>query len=115
MHRAHEPEIDCTLDVVFDLRLGSPSYGKHCAFPLSAKLGNMVYIPKGIAHGFLATSEEAILMYKVTSVHSPSHDQGLRWDSIGFDWPEKSPILSRRDRELPPFEGYSSPFVFKGA
>lgn len=99
-------------DVLVDLRLGSPSYGKTASFNLSANKGNYVYIPKGLAHGFCATSESATLVYMVTSVYSPEHDTGILWNSIGISWPAKNPVMSDRDRGFIALADFKSPFVY---
>jgi len=99
-------------DVVVDLRLGSPSYGKAVTLNLSADKGNYVYIQKGLAHGFCAISESATLVYKVATEYSPEHDSGILWSSIGIAWPSPSPVLSKRDREFIPLSGFKSPFVY---
>jgi dTDP-4-dehydrorhamnose 3,5-epimerase len=101
------------LDAVLDLRRGSPTFGKHVLIELSAERASMVYISKGMAHGFYVPSGEAILLYRVSVVHSPEHDAGIRWDSAGIPWPTKSPLLSARDTELPKFGAFESPFEFE--
>lgn len=102
------------LDVVVDLRAGSPAYGQPFAFELSAQNGRGLYIPSGCAHGFVATTTTAGMYYKVTSVHSPQHDAGIHYDSIGFDWPIAEPIISERDQRHPRLQDFSSPFLFDG-
>jgi dTDP-4-dehydrorhamnose 3,5-epimerase len=99
-------------DVVLDLRVGSPTYGKTSTFTLGAELGNYLYVPKGLAHGFCVTSEKATLVYKVSSIHSPQHDTGILWNSANIDWPTNTPQLSDRDMSLPRFEEFVSPFVY---
>lgn len=99
-------------DVVVDLRLGSPSYGIAATFNLRADNGNFVYIPRGLAHGFCATSESATLVYKVSTVYSPEHDTGILWSSIGITWPTRTPLLSDRDRGFIPFSEFKSPYVY---
>jgi dTDP-4-dehydrorhamnose 3,5-epimerase len=99
-------------DVVLDLRLGSPSYGRTSIFRLSADQGNCIYIPRGLAHGFCATSESATLIYKVSSVHSPEHDAGVLWNSIDVDWPFDSPVISERDAGFEKLANFKSPFIF---
>lgn len=101
------------LDAVVDLRIGSPTYGQFETFELSSDKANMIYIPKGLAHGFYVLSENAIMMYKVTTVYSPEHDTGILWNSIGITWPDEKPIISKRDREFKPFKDFKSPFVYK--
>jgi dTDP-4-dehydrorhamnose 3,5-epimerase len=97
------------IDVLVDLRKGSPSFGTAAALELSASKANMVYIARGVAHGFYA-QEEALLFYKVTSVYAAPFDKGVRWDSFGFQWPSFNPILSDRDRQLPALRDFNSPF-----
>ncbi len=99
-------------DVVVDLRLGSPSYGKSVTLTLSADKGNCVYIPKGLAHGFCATSESATLIYKASTEYSPEHDTGILWSSIGIVWPSASPVLSERDRGFITLSNFKSPFIY---
>jgi dTDP-4-dehydrorhamnose 3,5-epimerase len=100
------------LDVVVDLRRGSPAYRKATAFMLSAENGRAVYIPTGCAHGFLSRTDGTGLYYKVTSVHAPENDRGIAWNSIDFDWPTHDPFLSDRDRGHPTLSNFDSPFVF---
>lgn len=102
------------LDAVGDLRVGSPTYGHYATLELDADKANMIYIPAGIAHGFYVLSETAILVYNVTSAHSPRHDIGIRWDSMGIPWPDAEPIVSARDLALVSFANFQSPFRFKG-
>lgn len=103
------------LDVVVDLRRGSPAYGRPQSFTLSAANGLGLYLPTGCAHGFVSISEASGMYYKVTSTHSPAHDVGVAWDSIGFDWPIAAPILSYRDQQHPPLASFDTPFVYHGA
>lgn len=100
------------LDAVIDLRIGSPTYGKHALFELSAEKANMIYIPSGLAHGFYSLSDKAVIMYKVTATYSPAHDAGILWDSAGIPWPDRSPIISKRDNEFTSLEKFVSPFTF---
>ncbi|HEY0129935.1 MAG TPA: dTDP-4-dehydrorhamnose 3,5-epimerase family protein, partial [Allosphingosinicella sp.] len=100
------------LDVVVDLRAGSPTFGEHRAFTLTPEAGAGLYIPEGLAHGFLGLSAESLMYYKVTSVHAPDADRGIAWDSFGFDWPVDAPLLSDRDRGHPPLAEFHSPFRF---
>ena len=98
------------LDVALDLRAGSPTYG-HCAgLELSMEQANGLYIPEGFAHGFLALENDSTLHYKVSSMHAPEHDQGLRWDGFGFNWPVADPILSPRDAAFGTLANFQTPF-----
>lgn len=109
----HEKVIYCTLgrvlDVVLDLRLNSATFKQTFSVELSAKGGETLYIPKGCAHGFWAL-EDSILVYKVGTPYSPEHDTGIHWDSFGFNWPGKQPILSNRDSMHTRLENFRSPF-----
>lgn len=97
-------------DAVLDLRKNSPTYGKYAAFEISAAKGNMLYVPKGLAHGFYALSDGAVMMYKVSTVYSPMHDSGILWNSVGIPWPTDRPIISRRDSLFEPFSAIASIF-----
>ncbi len=98
--------------MVVDLRVGSRTYGKFASFILSAETANMIYIPRGLAHGFYTLSNNAIMLYKVTSVYSPQNDTGIRWDSAGIDWPNDNPIVSERDDQFGGLTEFQSPFRF---
>ncbi len=100
------------LDVIIDLRLGSPTYLKVVHSILNGKNPEVIFLPPGIAHGFLSLKQNSIMMYKVTTSHSPEHDYGVRWDSINFSWPINNPIISYRDSQLPRLSEFVTPFVF---
>ena len=110
----HEKLVYCiqgqVLDVVVDLRMGSPTHGRHIAVKLDAARGQGLMIPKGMAHGFLALTENVMMAYKVTTVYTPENDAGIRWDSFGFDWGVDKPILSIRDCAHPKLSEFDSPF-----
>lgn len=110
----HEKLVYCmqgrVLDVVVDLRTGSSTYGHHVALELDAIHGHGLMIPKGMAHGFLALTENVLMAYKVTTIYAPSNDAGIRWDSFGLDWGMDQPIVSARDRTHPAFADFASPF-----
>jgi dTDP-4-dehydrorhamnose 3,5-epimerase len=99
-------------DIALDLRVGSPTYGQHEAYDLSAEYNNAAYLPRGMAHGFFVRSAPAVVVYEVTSEHSPQHDTGIRWDSFGAAWPQSAPLISVRDEGLIPFAQFESPFRF---
>lgn len=103
------------LDVVVDLRRGSPRYGGHLSVTLSGDNGCGLYVPTGCAHGFASMRDRSVVLYKLTGDFSAEHDGGIAWDSFGFDWPLDAPILSSRDRSHPTLDSFESPFVFKGA
>jgi dTDP-4-dehydrorhamnose 3,5-epimerase len=101
------------LDVVVDLRKGSPSFGTYELFELNDEKANIIYIPKGVAHGFYVLSQQAIMVYHVSTVYSPQHDSGILWNSLDIPWPDQNPIVSERDQRLIPFSKFISPFVFE--
>ncbi len=101
------------MDVVVDLRVGSPTYGKFQVFELNSESANMIYVPQGLAHGFLTVSEKAIMLYKVTTVYSPEHDVGVLWNSLGIPWSIAKPVVSKRDNSFTSFSDFKSPFVYK--
>jgi dTDP-4-dehydrorhamnose 3,5-epimerase len=98
------------LDVLLDLRKNEPTFGKVYSTLLSEKNRHLLYIPSGIAHGFVSLKEDTTMIYKTSTVHSPEHDRGIRWDSFGFDWEIESPIISMRDSAHPAFAEFNSPF-----
>ncbi len=103
------------IDVVVDLRRGSPTEGEVRSIQLDACDALGLYLPSGIAHGFQSLSETSTMLYKVTSVHAPECDAGIAWDSIGFVWPVAEAELSPRDRAHPALSSFDSPFVFDPA
>jgi dTDP-4-dehydrorhamnose 3,5-epimerase len=100
-------------DVVVDLRLGSPTYAQSYSIELNAIKANCLYIPKGFAHGFAVTSGQATMIYKVSTVYSPEHDDGILWNSLDINWPITNPILSKRDGGFLPLDKFTSPFILK--
>jgi len=99
-------------DVVLDLRVGSPTYGKYELFDLNSDKCNIIYIPTGMAHGFYVDSESALLMYKVTTIYSPENDSGILWSSAGIPWGDDTPIISNRDAGFPSLADFKSPFRY---
>jgi dTDP-4-dehydrorhamnose 3,5-epimerase len=98
------------LDVVLDLRKKSPTYKQFRTYQLDDITKSMLYLPRGLAHGFCALSEKATLFYLTTSVHNKDHDTGIRYDSFGFNWPVVKPIISGRDLDFIGFESFDTPF-----
>ncbi len=90
-------------DVAVDIRPGSPTFGQWEGVTLSDDQQDMLYIPPGFAHGYKVLSNEADLVYKVTSEYRADLDRGIRWDdpTIGISWPGGHPVLSERDVDLP--------------
>ena len=105
------------LDVVVDIRLGSPTFGQHVKMALSEENRRQLWVPRGFAHGFVVISETADFFYKCDAFYSPGDEIVLRWDDpeLGIDWGSSAPIVSDRDRNgrflselrnrLPVYEG----------
>jgi dTDP-4-dehydrorhamnose 3,5-epimerase len=111
---AHQKLIYClqgkVCDVLLDLRTDSPTFGQSVGLELSSANKHVVYLPVGIAHGFVSLEDGSCLVYKTDAVHAPSHDCGIRWDSFGFAWPHENPFISGRDLQHPRFSDFSNPF-----
>jgi dTDP-4-dehydrorhamnose 3,5-epimerase len=101
------------LDILFDLRMGSPTYLKSDSIELNGKQPKLIYIPPGIAHGFLAEEDNSILLYKVSEGYSRELDQGIHWNSFGYQWPVEEPITSARDDGLPLLSDFITPFSYE--
>lgn len=93
------------LDVVVDIRKGSPTFSKHFSIELSEESKTQLFVPRGFAHGFIALSDTAIFSYKCDNFYNKSSEQGLRFDdpSLGIDWklPPNEFIVSEKDLALP--------------
>jgi dTDP-4-dehydrorhamnose 3,5-epimerase len=101
------------LDVLVDLRVGSPAYGKSAAFELDASHPRALFVPTGLAHGLYVVSDHAIMLYNLTAAYAPAADGGILWSSIDYRWPDPTPIVSPRDRALAPLEDFVSPFSYR--
>jgi dTDP-4-dehydrorhamnose 3,5-epimerase len=89
-------------DVVVDLRRSSPTFGNWWGTVLSADNHRMLWVPPGLAHGILITSDSADFLYKCTELYNPAEEQTLVWDDpiVGVQWPLPagiSPTLSAKD------------------
>ncbi len=89
-------------DVVVDLRKDSSTFGKYVSVELSEKNHQIIWIPKGFAHGFEVLSEDAILSYKCIGKYLDGYDTGINWadEQLAIPWEIKNPIVSERDRNL---------------
>ena len=96
------------LDVVVDIRLGSPTFGKHVAIELSGESKRQLFLPRGMAHGFAVLSPEAVFDYKCDNFSCPASERCIRFDdpALGIDWrlPPETVKLSPRDRRGVLFE-----------
>ncbi len=105
------------LDVVVDLRKGSPSYGKLLSIELSAQNKKQLLIPKGFAHGFSVLSETAEVLYKCDSFYHKESEAGIIYNdpSLDIDWkiPAAEMIISEKDLKNPLFANCKNNFVFE--
>jgi dTDP-4-dehydrorhamnose 3,5-epimerase len=98
------------LDVIVDLRKSSATFGQYFAHELSAENHKAYYIPEGFAHGFKSLTDDAITYYLVSSEYSQQHDTGILYNSIGYDWQLKNPIISERDLSFSSLSDFNNPF-----
>jgi dTDP-4-dehydrorhamnose 3,5-epimerase len=98
-------------DVAVDLRPESPTYLGHVGVGLDAEDHRALYIPPGVAHGFLTMEDRTEVLYQMDSFYAPEAERGARWDDPAFaiDWPAEPVVLSERDRRLPDFEPVLDP------
>ncbi len=90
------------VDVVVDLRKGSPTWGKHLMVELSQENGRQMFVPRGFAHGFVVLSEDAQFQYKVDNKYAPEFEATLKFDDpeLAIEWPidMKDIKLSEKDK-----------------
>ena len=104
------------LDVVVDLRRGSPTFGEWEGVELDDEHGLQLYIPIGFGHGFCVLSETADFVYKCTNYYDAATEAGIRFDDpdVGIEWPSDVELLfSQRDRDAPRLAD-SLPFRYEG-
>jgi len=103
------------LDVVVDLRHGSPTWGQHLAVELSADTGRQLFIPRGFAHGFVVLSDIAQFQYKVDNLYAPHSEATLRYDdpALGIDWriDRADMLLSEKDLKGHPLDEMTPDFL----
>lgn len=97
-------------DVVVDIRKNSTTFGKHFSIYLKSEEPTFLYIPEGMAHGFMSLTADAIFLNKATTVFDAECDTGILWSSCGIKWPDLPVILSQKDEKMIHFEKYDSPF-----
>lgn len=94
-------------DVAADIRRDSPTFGKWFGAILSEENKRQMWVPPGLAHGFLVLSDSADFLYKTTEYYAPQHERAIRWNDpdLGIVWPLTcSPLLSAKDTTAPLFE-----------
>ena len=89
--------------MVVDLRAGSPTQLQWLAVELTAERRNALYVPPGLAHGFITLADESELEYLISTPYAPSAAAGVRWDDpvVGIEWPFSPVVLSERDAAFP--------------
>ena len=112
MHYCREPEaklVRCArgaiLDVVFDIRRDSPSFGRAVGVDLDDRGLRALYIPAGLAHGFLTLKPDSDVLYQIDRIFRPGFDEGLRWNDprFSFAWPAAPAVIGARDANWPDF------------
>jgi dTDP-4-dehydrorhamnose 3,5-epimerase len=102
-------------DVAVDVRFGSPTFGRWVGIELTANNMRQVFIPAGFAHGFVALTQPAEIVYKCTNYYAPAAEGGIAWDDpdLAITWPVDSPILSERDRRARSWREYLADPAFR--
>jgi dTDP-4-dehydrorhamnose 3,5-epimerase len=105
------------LDVVVDIRKGSPTFGQSYCKVLSAKNKNQLFIPKGFAHGFSVLSKKAEVLYKCDEYYNKESESGIVYNDTGLniDWqiPAEDAIISEKDKLLPSLNGCNNTFTYQ--
>ena len=116
LHYQAEPHAEAKLvrcirgavhDVIVDLRPGSSTFRRWTAVELTAAGGRMLYIPEGLAHGYLTLEDETEMLYLISAPYAPEAARGVRWDDPGFgiEWPSDPRVMSEKDGSWPDFSG----------
>ena len=98
------------MDAVVDIRKNSATYGQVFTREMDADKGEYLYIPKGLAHGFVSLEDDTIVNYAQTSCYDREHDCGIDSMSVGINWGVAEPIRSGRDLTFPALKDFNSPF-----
>jgi len=107
------------LDVVVDLRKGSPTYGQWRHVILSAANFKRMFVPRGFGHAYVTIMPDTEFQYKVDAPYAPEHEGGIAWDDpdVNMDWTPAlqgiSPIMSEKDKRLTKLADFDSPFIFE--
>lgn len=97
-------------DVVVDIRPGSPSFGQWYGVELTQDNQWQLWVPPGLAHGFVVTSEYAHFHYKCTEYYCPQDEGAIRWNDpdLGVVWPVECPVLSQKDSVAPSWREFQA-------
>lgn len=93
-------------DVLLDLRPESPQFRRWIGLELSAQNRHMVYVPEGVAHGFISLTDNTEVLYQISTFYEPAAARGVRWNdpAFGIQWPRHPRVLSVRDSTYPDFQ-----------
>jgi dTDP-4-dehydrorhamnose 3,5-epimerase len=116
LHYQAEPHVEAKLvrcirgavhDVIVDLRPSSATFKRWAAVELSAAGGKMLYVPEGLAHGYLTLEDETETLYLISAAYAPEAARGVRWDdpAFGIEWPHDPRVMSEKDKAWPDFSG----------
>lgn len=96
------------LDVIVDIRPGSPTCGQHVKVLLDDQSCRMLWVPPGFAHGFLCLTDHTVFAYKCTQYYNKSAESGILWNdaALGIEWGLTDPIVSEKDAKLPSFNRF---------
>jgi dTDP-4-dehydrorhamnose 3,5-epimerase len=91
------------IDVVVDVRHGSPTLGDHTAVELTGRNHQVIWVPPGFAHGTFALEDDTIVLYECSSAHGVGGEGGILWNDpeLAIDWPKLPPIVSEKDAKAP--------------
>ncbi len=91
------------IDVVVDVRHGSPTLGDHAAVELTGRNHQIIWVPPGFAHGTFALEDDTIVLYECTSPHGVGGEGGILWNdpALGIEWPPLPTIVSDKDKQAP--------------
>lgn len=105
-------------DVAIDIRKGSATFGQHAVVDLDPANWKQLLVPTGFAHGFVTLEPDSEVLYKVDSGYAPDHDAGLYWadPALNIDWgvDVAQAVVSEKDKALPRWDEFDSPFVYEG-
>ena len=116
LHSQAEPHAEAKLircvrgavhDVIVDLRPASSTFKRWAAVELSAAGGELLYVPEGVAHGYLTLEDETETLYLISATYAPEAARGVRWDdpAFGIEWPHDPRVMSEKDKAWPDFSG----------
>ena len=100
------------LDVVVDIRINSKTYGKYIFEELNEDNHHQLFIPIGMAHGFLSLENHTIFSYKCSNFYNKESEGAIKWNDpdLKIKWPVSNPILSEKDENAKKFSSFVSPF-----